>query len=68
MLNSILRLLLAVWVIGYLVLSCGPALLGNAATGGLGILAGAVLLIPWLIGVVVLIILVWLTNPRGSGT
>ena len=33
---------------------------------GVGLIAGAVLLIPWLVGVLVLSVLVWLTNPRRS--
>lgn len=63
--NRILRLLLGVWTIGFLVVSCFPMLTGNATAGGLGLLTGAVLLIPWLVGVLVLGVLVWLTNPRG---
>lgn len=62
--NSVLRLLLAIWVIGFLLVSCVPMLSGNATASGFGILAGAILLVPWLIGVVILVVLVWLTNPR----
>lgn len=64
MVNSLLRGLLAVWVLGFLVISCVPALTGNALLGGLGVLTGAVLLIPWLVGCLILAVLVWLTNPR----
>lgn len=53
-LNSVLRLLLAFWTVGYLVISCVPMLTGNAAASGVGLLAGAVLLVPWLVGVLVL--------------
>jgi hypothetical protein len=63
MLNSLLRVALALWVLGYLVIACVPVLTGNIVVGGLGLLAGAVLLVPWLIGIVVLGIFVWLTNP-----
>ena len=62
--NTILRLLLAIWVIGYLVLSCGPMFLGDVGAGGLGLLVGGVLLVPWLVGVLVIGVFVWLTNPR----
>lgn len=63
-LNSILRVLLAIWVIGFLLISCAPALFGDGAVGFFGIVAGLVLLVPWLLGVVVLAIGVWLTTPR----
>jgi hypothetical protein len=64
MLNLIFRALLTLWVIGYLAIACAPVLTGNPAAGGAGLLVGGVLLIPWLIGVLVLAIAVWLTNPR----
>ena len=64
--NGLFRLLLAIWTIGFLLISCVPLLTGNAVAGGVGLLAGAVLLIPWLVGVVILSIFVWLTNPRRS--
>lgn len=65
MVNTLLRLILAVWTIGFLVISCGPMLLGGSAGAtGAGLLVGAVLLVPWLIGILVLVVLVWLTNPR----
>jgi hypothetical protein len=63
MLNTGLRLLLLVWVLGYLVISCGGIVNGDLGGGLLGMVAGAVLFVPWLIGVVVLALLVWLTNP-----
>jgi hypothetical protein len=62
--NRIFRVVLLVWVFGYLAIACGPMLLGNGVVAGAGLLTGAVLLIPWLIGVLILVILVWLTNPR----
>ena len=62
--NSLFRLLLAIWTIGFLVVSCVPLLTGNAVAGGVGLLAGAVLLVPWLIGVLILSIFIWITNPR----
>jgi hypothetical protein len=65
-LNLGLRILLAVWVVGFLLVSCSPLLTGSGGAGVLGLLAGAVLLVPWLVGVLVLAVLVWLTNPRGG--
>jgi hypothetical protein len=62
--NGCLRFLLALWTILFLVISCAPLLTGNAVAGGAGLLAGAVFLVPWLIGVLILAILIWLTNPR----
>jgi hypothetical protein len=64
MVNTILRLVLAVWTIGFLVISCGPMFSGDAGAGGLGLLVGGVLFVPWLVGILVLGIFVWLTNPR----
>jgi hypothetical protein len=61
--NLILRILMALWVAGFLVISCAP-LYADAGVGILGFLTGTVLLIPWLIGVVILGTLIWLTNPR----
>ena len=63
MLNWLLRLLLVLWVLGYLVVACAPLLTGNPILGGLGFLAGVVLLLPWLVGVAILSISIWLTNP-----
>ena len=62
--NAFLRFFLAIWTIGFLVISCVPLLTGNAIAGGAGLLAGAVLLVPWLVGVLILSIFIWLTNPR----
>jgi hypothetical protein len=62
--NGLFRLLLAIWTIGFLVISCVPLVTGNAAAGGVGLLAGAVLFVPWLVGVLILSIFVWLTNRR----
>jgi len=41
-------------------------LTGNVVVGGVGLIAGAVLLIPWLVGVLILSAFIWLTNPRRS--
>jgi hypothetical protein len=61
--NLLFRILLLVWVLGYLLVSCVPLFGGNLVVAGFGFLAGVVFLIPWLIGVLILGILVWLTNP-----
>lgn len=62
--NTILRVVLAIWVAGFLLVSCAPILFGDGAVGFFGFVAGVVLLVPWLIGVVILAIGVWLTTPR----
>jgi len=61
--NTILRILLAIWVAGFLLISCAP-LYADGGAGLLGFLTGAVLFVPWLIGVILLGVLIWLTNPR----
>ncbi len=63
-LNRSLRFVLAIWTVAFLVLSCVPLLTGNAIAGGLGLAVGAILLVPWLVGVLVLVILIWLTNAQ----
>jgi hypothetical protein len=62
--NTLLRILLLVWVFGYLLVSCAPLLGANVFVGTLGLLIGIVLFIPWLVGVIVLAVLVLATNPR----
>ena len=62
--NSVLRLLLLIWVVGFPVLSCGGLFSGDAGSAGLGLLLGAVFLVPWLVGTLALAVLVWFTNPR----
>ncbi len=62
--NLVLRLILAVWVLGYLFVSCAPLLQGDLGGGLLGLLVGGVFFVPWLVGVVVLGLLVTITNPR----
>jgi hypothetical protein len=61
--NFVLRVLLLIWVFGYLVVSCAPVLGANLFVGALGVLGGIILFVPWLIGVIVLAVLVWATNP-----
>jgi hypothetical protein len=62
--NAILRLLLVVWVIGYLAIGCTPIFGGSFGEGVFGFIVGSVLFIPWVIGIVVLSGLIWLTNRR----
>jgi hypothetical protein len=61
--NTVLRILMAIWVAGFLLISCAP-LYAEGGVGLLGFLTGAVLLVPWIIGVVILGALILLTNPR----
>ncbi len=61
--NLALRLVLLCWVLGYLLVSCGPILGGHLIVGALTLVGGIFLFIPWLIGVAVLAMLVWVTNP-----
>ena len=62
--NTVFRVLLLIWVLGYLFVSCVPLLTGNLIIGGITFVAGVIFLVPWLIGVLVLGALVWMTNPR----
>jgi hypothetical protein len=63
--NTILRVLLALWTLLFLAIACAPLYSGNGVVGILGFLTGALLLVPWLIGVFVIGGLIWLTNgPR----
>ena len=61
--NFVLRVILLIWVFGYLVVACAPMLGANGLVGALGFLGGLVFFIPWLIGLIVLAVLVWVTNP-----
>lgn len=67
--NRLLRTVLAVWLVAYPVLSCGPILIGASVGGGpgggavlAGVLAGGLLFWPWVVGVIVLGLLVLLTG------
>ncbi len=69
--NSWLKVILVLWVLGFVVLACGPAMaadgIGGTLIGGaFGLLLGSVLLVPWIVGVGILIVLIWLTKPRGG--
>ncbi len=62
--NTLFRVLLAIWIVGYLVIACQPLLSGSVFIGGLGFVSGIILLIPFIVGVVILGSLIWLTNRR----
>jgi hypothetical protein len=62
--NTALRVILAIWIVGYLALACAPLFSTSAGVGVVGFVGGIVLLVPWIIGIVVLAFLIWLTNPR----
>jgi hypothetical protein len=61
--NFVLRLLLLVWVVGYVVGSCSPILNGHFVLGTIAFLGGVIFFIPWVIGIVVLWFLIKATNP-----
>ena len=61
--NTGLRFALLIWVVAYLFLSCAPILGGHLLIGAIALAGGIVLFIPWLIGIVILATLIWLTNP-----
>jgi hypothetical protein len=62
--NTLLRILLLIWVFGYLLVSCGPILAGNLLIGTITLVGGLVLFVPWLVGIVVLWLLIRLTDRR----
>ncbi len=62
--NILFRILLLIWVLGYLLVSCGPILDGHLLIGAVTLLGGIVLFVPWVIGIVVLLFLIRLTNAR----
>ena len=61
--NTALRIGLLIWVVGYLFLSCSPILSGNLLGGAFALLGGLILLVPWVIGILVIGVGIWLTNP-----
>ena len=61
--NVGLRLLLLVWILGYLLASCAPILNGHLILGTLALFGGVVFFIPWVIGIVVIWFLIQATNP-----
>jgi hypothetical protein len=61
--NTLLRILLLIWVVGYLFVSCAPLLQGHLIIGGITFIAGVVLFLPWLAVTIFLAGLIWLTRP-----
>ncbi|HET7472150.1 MAG TPA: hypothetical protein VFJ71_03395 [Candidatus Limnocylindrales bacterium] len=61
--NVALRVLLLIWVLGYLVASCAPILNGHLVLGTLALFGGLIFFIPWVIGIVVIAFLIQATNP-----
>ena len=63
--NTLLRVVLLIWIFSYLFISCGPLLGGDLIIGTITALGGIVLFVPWVIGIGVLAILIRMTNlPR----
>jgi hypothetical protein len=61
--NLLFRVLLLICVLGYLFVSCAPILGGHLLLGAVTLVGGIVLFVPWVIGIVVLAGLIWVTNP-----
>ncbi|MBA2720345.1 MAG: hypothetical protein H0U52_14070 [Chloroflexi bacterium] len=62
--NTLLRVLLLIWIFGYLFVSCSPLLGGDLILGAITFVGGIVLFVPWLIGIGVLLILIRVTANR----
>jgi hypothetical protein len=62
--NTLLRILLLIWVVGYLFVSCAPLLNGELILGSITLLGGIIFFVPWVVGIAVLVFLIWATNPR----
>lgn len=63
--NLALRILLLVWILGYLLVSCTPILNGHLILGTLALFGGLVFFVPWVVGIVVIWFLIQVTNPPG---
>ena len=61
--NLAFRLLLLLWVLGYLVASCAPILNGHLILGAIGVFGGIIFFVPWVIRIVILWFLIQATNP-----
>ncbi len=62
--NTLLRVLLLIWIFGYLFVSCSPLLGGDLILGAITFVGGLILFVPWVIGIVVLAILIRMTGNR----
>jgi hypothetical protein len=60
--NTGLRLLLVLWILGYIAVACAPMVTGDVGSGLAGLLVGGILFVPWLVVLIVLLALVWLTS------
>lgn len=61
--NTALRVLLLIWICGYLLVSCGPILGGHLVLGAISLAGGIVFFVPWVIGIAVLAVLIRSTDP-----
>jgi hypothetical protein len=61
--NTVLRIILLLWVVGYLFVSCAPILNGHLLLGAITFVGAIVLFVPWVLGIVVLAALIRMTNP-----
>jgi len=61
--NLALRVLLLVWILGYLVAACAPILNGHPFLGLIAVVGGLLFFVPWVIGIVILAFLIQATNP-----
>jgi hypothetical protein len=62
--NFAARILLLVWVFGYLFAACAPILNGHLILGAITLVGGIFFFPIWVIGIVVLAGVIWLTNRR----
>lgn len=62
--NTFLRVLLVIWTLLFLAIACAPLYADSGLVGALGFLTGWLLLVPWLLGVAVLALLIWVTGSR----
>jgi hypothetical protein len=61
--NTLLKIVLLLWVVGYVFVSCAPILDGHLLLGAVTFVGGIILFVPWVIGIVVLATLIRMTNP-----
>lgn len=61
--NTLLKIVLLLWVVGYLFVSCAPILDGHLLLGAITFVGGIILFVPWVLGIVVLAALIRATNP-----
>lgn len=64
--NTVLRIVLLLWVVVYLFVSCAPILNGHLLIGAITFVGGIILFVPWILGIVVLLALIRMTNRPGG--